>query len=516
MIFNCPACDAGHTVPASMIPNGGLEQACRRCGAAFLAMPDGEVAAASAPVVRGAEDVARASAAGEARRGEGAAGGKDLGSAPVMIGREDEGGFDGTLAEPEAAPDHTTRDPAPGFGDGPSSVTESAFGDGEATVEASAEIATLADPAEGDSELDATQRLPSDVGGLPTVEALNPEPPRPSDKTPVLDLEVHPAALGAAPMGDAGLGGARSDPDLATPSSVYDLVASGDYAPPEKAPVETSAADEGPKAWNEPSDPKLRAQGAAPKFVRLVNGAPLPVKVALLVFPLALGVTLLLTAADDGEGPPIEIPTQRPVAVVDPGEAPAAEGADRAARSSDPHRAPDPAPPPRLAEVASTENRAAGDVLPPPEGLSEDRPAPDGYLFTQKTLRVRPRADAEAKPTARLSRGRLVRLYETRGPWTLVLFEPDGPAGFVPRAELAETRPISALADAIAFEGCARRGRSRAARRACRDRADQQLGDCNLRCGDGLDVDPDGPEGRCRAACKEAFDLCRAGCRKRR
>src|SRR5438105_8618930 len=35
MIFNCPRCSAGHSVPVSMIPNGGLEMSCRRCNELF-------------------------------------------------------------------------------------------------------------------------------------------------------------------------------------------------------------------------------------------------------------------------------------------------------------------------------------------------------------------------------------------------------------------------------------------------------------------------------------------------
>lgn len=56
MIFTCPACSAGHSVPVSMIPNGGLEQVCRRCRATFTIHPPGDEAEgsntdrASAPV----------------------------------------------------------------------------------------------------------------------------------------------------------------------------------------------------------------------------------------------------------------------------------------------------------------------------------------------------------------------------------------------------------------------------------------------------------------------------------
>src|SRR5262245_25889766 len=35
MIFNCPSCTAGHSVPVSMIPSGGLDVTCRRCATSF-------------------------------------------------------------------------------------------------------------------------------------------------------------------------------------------------------------------------------------------------------------------------------------------------------------------------------------------------------------------------------------------------------------------------------------------------------------------------------------------------
>src|SRR5688572_29359048 len=35
MIFTCPRCSAGHSVPVSMIPNGGVDLSCRRCTEQF-------------------------------------------------------------------------------------------------------------------------------------------------------------------------------------------------------------------------------------------------------------------------------------------------------------------------------------------------------------------------------------------------------------------------------------------------------------------------------------------------
>jgi len=422
VIFDCPECDAGHNVPASTIPNGGLDVTCRRCGDGFVAYPDGHVLRPK----------------------------KDLGSAVVKPAL-DADADDTALAPPE-------------------------FDDGEATIEASAD------------ELETREQLLAEVLGDPTVDG---------SVDPTIDGTID--GLGE-PTLDAPPVAASEN----SQSSVYDLVASGEYTPHAVPAHDEPDAPEPPKAWNEPSAPDLRALGPVARAAMALNQAPLAVKAGLLVFPVVLGLTLVLTAPDKGEAP-IEIPTQTPAAV-----AAAARARDAAARPAVPSSTVAPSADPR-SETAT----APRDDPPPAHALLDDRPAPEGYAYVQgRRVTVRVKASFRARPAGRLKRGRLVRRYDTTGSWALVMVEPNGPAGFVDTRYLGAKKPIATLAKTLAFDAC--RATSRKARPACRAAAQTQLQQCNEGCGEGQAQDPESAQGRCEAACALAFDRCTSACNARR
>lgn len=389
MIYGCLDCDAGHNLPVSTIPDGGLDVTCRRCGKVFVAHPDGRVVR-----VR-----------------------KDLGVSLV----------------PGANPDgHTALDK-----EGPTEA--GAFGDGEATVEGLS--------AEFDSFDEPTEHAP------------------PDDEQPALEL----------------------------PKSVYDRVADGEYVP-EPTVDGVRASDPSINAWNDSSAPNHSLSVVARAALAL-NDAPLAVKTALLIFPLVLAGTLILTAGVFS-GPSIEIPAQK----IAP--------------------APKRTPLPPLAEVSVPEAPVVDATTVAEEtpvlALGLDDPmAPEGYLFTQpRSTRIRAEASIKARPIARLRRGRLVRLFEARGDWALVMQEPDGPAGFVAVRDLAAQKPLASLAREVAFEGCtARRKRDRP---ECRASAAAQRLACDQACGTGPVDGPQSRLGRCLSACKIAFTRCKKGCAKRR
>ncbi|MCA9553096.1 MAG: hypothetical protein KC933_23870 [Myxococcales bacterium] len=387
MIFTCPACSAGHSVPVSMIPNGGLEQVCRRCRATFTIHPPGDEAEGS---------------------------NTDRASAPV------------------------------------------------GSAEDSATLPAL--PGDQTQEQTAAELLDViDVEGEPTL-SMDAAEPLPGDRTPLVELEGTPT------------------PVQTEEPSVYDRVAEGSYRPPEPRPLSTAAA--APRAWSEAPQ-----AASGPGFVARLNAAPLPARVALLVFPVALGLTLLLSRGEEEE--PIQIPVG-PSEVVAP-EAPASPA----------EAAPEPVAPPTFEA--------------PPEPAAEalsDHPAPEGYLYVQRRRTpLRAEADAAAAPVARLKAGRLVRVYETQGDWALVLQEPEGPVGFASRDALGPLKPVSALAAEVAFEGC--RAARKSERPACLEAAEARVEACQATCPPlgGGDVDPGA---RCQAACNLAFEQCQRGCRKRR
>ncbi len=389
MIFGCLECDAGHNLPVSTIPTGGLDVTCRRCGKAFVAHPDGRVVPAK----------------------------KDLGVSLVPGGSGDG--------------QHTALDK-----EGPTEA--GVFLDGEATVDSlSAEFDGFDDPTEH------------------------------------------------SPLDDD-----FSDPQVAVPKSVHDRVGDGEYVP-EPTVDGVSASDPSIKAWNEPSDSNILGLSVVARAALALNEAPLAVKGALLIFPLVLAGTLILTAGVFVE-PSIEIPAQK-------------------------LPTPPKTPLPPLAEVTVP---AAPEVPPPePPDVAEvdfrDRAAPEGYMYTQpRRTRIRAEASLAARPIARLKRGRLVRLYQTRGEWVLVMREPNGPAGFVALRDLAAKKPVLTLAREMAFQGCkARRKRDRP---RCKKAASAQHLACDRGCGPGESEDPESSLGRCLAACKLAFTRCAKGCSKRR
>jgi hypothetical protein len=419
MIFTCPACSAGHSVPMSMIPTGGLEQVCRRCRATFLVDRPDDDAVGEAP-----------------------------GRAVAPVGAADEAGTLPALLDPQA-------------GARSASFTDTSD---EATLEQGA----------------------ADALGEPSDDTLSAEPaaPPPEDRTPL--VEVAPNVAPDAPAGEP---------------SVYDRVAEGSYHPPEPRPL-TAPRDSESRAWSEPSNPGLTAPaGPLGTAAARLNAAPLAAKVALLVFPLALGLTLVFTGGPGEDEVPIEIP-------VGPSEVVLA-----AAAPEPPPGAARPAPLEVVPEAPPEPEAPAAPEPVPPELEGPDRPAPAGYLYVQpKRLPLRAEADDEAAPVARLKGGRLVRVYETRGAWALVLREPDGPAGFVPRADLAALKPVSALAAEVAFPGC--RAARRTERRACLDGAEASLEACQAGC-PTPEVGEDDPGTRCLAACNLAFERCQRGCKRR-
>lgn len=425
MIFHCPRCSAGHSVPVSIIPAGGLEMPCRRCNAAFR-VSSGDRADSPRPSAKGADETA---------------------------------------------------------------VTAAAEGDDSPGAQLGAR-----DPQHDDA---------APLGSPPDVTAVRPAKPAARD----------------APAPD-----------------VYARVELGvRFA--EDRPSSGTGSEDRPhsKSWDERSDlvdgrgsPWLRR---ARRWAERLNRAPLALRVALVVFPAALGVALVLTsnryrqtggldAAKDwmsgsrGVAEPVQIPSAR--AGVD-------EHGEYARAAARPRTKGDPTPEAEGAQaVAALTERAPGAPKPierAAASLKGDDPAPTGFGFVQVAdARLRSIAREDGPIAARLALGTRVREVDRSGDWVLVMVMPDGPAGFLSARLLAATKPIALLAREIAFAGC--RSTPERSRDTCLFEGKEQQDTCLQSCGVAGAVP--GPTGgsaggpgspvRCAEACRVAFDDCARHC----
>lgn len=223
----------------------------------------------------------------------------------------------------------------------------------------------------------------------------------------------------------------------------------------------------------------LPVAAAAP--LPLLQRIPLAAKVGAAVFPIALGIALL---ARPGASPTDTAPIALPVAP----QVPTATAAI----------SPPPSPPAPRPTV-------------PPEALAHaplahDQRAEEGYQYVvAESLALRARAGAGGSPVEQLKRGTRVRVVQWVEDAALVWVEPTGPAGFAAVTGLDERLPISALADAIAFQGCGERA---TCTEAARDQATRCATSCTAEDAQADEVLRD----RCREACTVARTRCERTC----
>ena len=469
MIFNCPACSAGHSVPVSMIPNGGMEITCRRCAETFSVDVEDE---------EQVEEDADPTQAAKERTTIGVANPYDelVGDAQLMSPM-------GEVFDPNA----DSTDDTQSLGATHDRPTIPISTDGR-------HVPLGPDEQGVDPELDNTQRLVEQEDHPtyePSVEEISSPPPPRNVETPPPRAVGKDKVNGRPPVGEGG--------------DVYDQVASGSYTPQPKD--EVSSPHHRQRAWNEASSIVQIQTGPASGLRRLaeaLNTAPLAVKVALIVFPLTLGITLVITAMmRGGDDAPVQIET---TAAQD--EAPADSAGAPDAPPADPAPEGGEAPPPKSA--------AAPAPPPPPSRRFVDPPAPQGHAYVQNAgARLRATADARGRTVARLPAGQLVRRVEQQGDRWLVLATDKGPVGFIEERALGEKKPVEALANDVAFEGCSIDDKSVD---DCLFSAKEQEGLCMQTCGPPEKTNP--TTIRCRGACEVAFDRCARECnppkRKRR
>ncbi|MEQ9496349.1 MAG: zinc-ribbon domain-containing protein [Deltaproteobacteria bacterium] len=529
MIFHCPACSAGHTVPVSMIPNGGMDMTCRRCSASFLVDVD-------EPAVVEEED-------------------------PTVAAKAEATAIGVANPYDELVPDAQLIRPGGELLD-----LDDSSDDTEALVAAedrarSADKPTIPidhkrvplgpDEVGVDPEIDNTQRFDVEEEDVPTYEP---------DVIGMQDIDggglgaSRPPSRRAPTPEPRKLGASKPEPSSSSTrppfdrDDLYAKVASGRYEKPEAPPEPVSNVPR-ERAWNEPSSLIFTGAGstsALRRFAEWLNRAPLPLKVALIVFPVTLGLTLVLTAGPK-RGDPVEVgavgsvdSTQTSAGdVTGPGPGPgpeagtgsesgAGEGSESGAgkgsesgsgegsesgagkglgkglgKGSDSDSGSDS----EADTDSDTVARSRSGPGPGPGGSPggarfRDPTAAEGQAYIQApNTRLRATAAPRGRTVARLAAGQLVQRYDRRGDFALVLVAPDGPVGFVDEGRLGAQKPIVALAEDIAFEGCSSTGSTLD---ACLFEAKQKEGACVDGCGaDGA---------RCREACQIAFERCTRQC----
>lgn len=460
MIFDCPSCGSENGVPLSTISEDGHVLRCRKCNDAFRVFPPDDEEG-------GTGDVPPADDGGESTSV----------SAPP---------------EPWDSPSRTVR--AASLTDsGPSFVTA-----GRPLPVATAEHGL-------DPELDTT-------GVQPETDVF---------------AEVDGATDGGEQDdADAAIGGQPAE------SSVRDSVPV--LARPPTPPAPSTPGTIEPNL-DEDDEPKPTARAPAPRgvlldepsvvlqrgpgFTRLarvavdrLSKAPLALKAAVAVFPIALLVTLLLDPAGgkSKEAVPISIPAAPEPKTADDAIKLATDAGVAAKRADWPEIVdPEVDTKPELTKPEPTVATVATVAAESKPGIEADVPAPEGFAYVQSRVRMRSSAADKGKLVGRVKGGTLVKSYEQDGEWTLIRVMPDGAAGFVKAEYLAPTKSIAALANDIAFADC--RTSKTVTTDACLTEAEKLLGACLNRC-------PAGGEGntRCDKICKTAFTACGDSCRKKR
>jgi hypothetical protein len=446
MIFNCPECNAGHSVPVSMIPNGGLDMDCRRCGEAFTIEPP---------------------PSGSKRDDE---------SQDLEVSRDFHS--DATEGDEEAQAETTNVGPPPVPESTKVGVANPLEFEGDRPLIGPGGI-QYHEHSNAPFESEHTEE---DTGPFDRIEdektPLDPAVTDPGEVQSVWSGEVSdaPSVVPEVPPMNSGVEASASE---STPS-VYERVAAGIPVPEEK---ERSASQ----------SLRVRPVSRPSVFkpvVDILNRAPLALKVGLIVFPVTLGVMLVINSFSDGpeaSDGPIEIPVAA--------EVQAAKVVDAPPPTSPPAELEPPPPPPVVFTAKPI----------------DDPPAPDGFQYVQvddARLRVKPTERAYA--AGRVSIGALVKKYDAVGDWTLVASLPDGPAGFINTKLLGARKPIALLARDQAFERCETEEGGNVDE--CSFIAKQQEQACLDRCG-AVNAGNEAERLRCAEICNIAFETCAKSCR---
>lgn len=530
MIFNCPECNAGHSVPVSMIPNGGLDMACRRCGEAFsIEPPVGEVEGALPTGTEEEEastgDLEEAASTGDL---EEAASTGDVDDAPPtsemdrapseeldeelldVAGDTTEGAVPGekTSVGPPPLPEATRVGVANPLDE--RSGARPLVGPGGVEYEVDDQVSGIeADETEAGAPFIDRPTIPIEKDHVPLgpdETGIDPE----RDETIRFGLERKraptPAVTELEEMGESLADPSEVEPlrrresaDGSVDPSVYDRVALGVAVP--------KGAEDRPASQPSRVDLQPGIKGALRPVADLLNRAPLALKVGLIVFPITLGIMLVVTASSESPKPPADGPIEIPV-----------EPASTAETDSPPSQEEEEAeidPPP--AEEAEAEIDPQGPEDPPalpagdPPGL-DDPPAPAGFSYVQvDNARIRARAGTRSTVAGRLEMGALVKVYEELDGWALVSKQPKGPAGFISRKLLGDRRPVAQLAREQPFERCAP-GDGYSVD-DCLYESKQQERTCLERCG-AVNAADEKERLRCAQVCSIAFDACAQSCRK--
>jgi hypothetical protein len=279
------------------------------------------------------------------------------------------------------------------------------------------------------------------------------------------------------------------------PNGLYERVAAGVYVPEEPKLAENSGSRIRAKSWDEPSaymppsTPLARLFEPLRRAAVILNGAPLAFKVALVVFPLTLGIALMFTSAPEKERVEIKVEaaTEEP-----PVEQPA----------KTPEQTAEQPPPPKK---KLPEKRKA--VMP------GDDAAPEGHAYVQMDrARLRGEPNDNGEPSGRLELGQLVRTFDRVDGFVLVMGTPKGPAGFISEKLIAPKKPIAVLAKEIAFAAC--EVTEEYTIDDCLYQGKQQHDACIEACGVAVagNAGEDSPTVRCAEACKVAFNECQRSC----
>jgi hypothetical protein len=516
MIFDCPTCGAENGVPLSTIDEDGHVLRCRVCGDAFRVYPPSD------------EEFARDAAEAELARREAEDDptvAVDVEDAPAWNGPSPSGEVTREL-DPGAAPEPTVRASSLA-GPGP---TAPAVASPAAGLRASAGDPTTAErplpPTTAELGLDPELDDTGILGQRPerTIAAPDPELERrlPS-RVPGLSLPPEPPPASVPGRIEATLPEAPGLTDDEDEDDDGDEARAPSPPPADPTPARASAATPAPTAAPDPAERPRPPRSDQPSVVlrpplgdrlwtlahrgaELLNRAPLALKAAIVVFPVAMGLTLLLNPSRPSRAPAAAIPIAPAAATPDaaPNPSPA-----RTAEAPTAPTAPTPEPPPAPPAVPAPPATPSG---PSAAFLAADRTAEAGFAYLQgEEVTVRSRPTRRGAAVAELRGGQLVRIYESVAGWTLVHTPPDGAAGFVRSDELGPLPPVGALAREAAFEGC--RARRRGDVEACLAAGERQLDACLSSCG-GAPPDASGIS-RCEKVCKTAFQTCQEGCQRR-
>jgi hypothetical protein len=474
MIFNCPECSAGHSVPVSMIPNGGLDMDCRRCGEAFTIEPpaEGDTEEEISDDLRPALDAQELDTAETPSEGD--TGEKTSVGPPPMLVESTRVGVANPLdfedSQPLIGPGGIEYD-AKGHGPRADTERKKSYQDPPTAPFPKDHVPLSAEEDDLDPELDNTVRFDqAEEGGGPFAAPSVTEPGVPE----------HAELSDVAPI--PGLDGPPSNSDSSP--SVYERVAAGIPVPEEQRAMRVASLP--------PRTPSGRPRSIFQPAIDLLNGAPLALKVGLIVFPVTLGVMLVVNSMSQEEAAadaPIEIPV--------------------AAEAVVPAKQEDPPP----MERAAAEEEAKAEVAAArPAPAIDDAPAPAGFAYVQiEDARLRVRPGDKSGIAGRVQIGALVKVYDELGEFSLVASLPEGPAGFLSNKLLGPRKPLALLARDQSFEKCsAQEGYTVD---DCLFSAKGQEQSCLDRCG-AVNAGNDAERLRCAEVCNIAFDDCARSCRQ--